>query len=78
MRKIYVLEFRDSDSLWGSCRINEFFVFGKKQDAHKYLIDLGYETSPYLHEDQYILYDGIKSFNLFRNQYAYIRALEVK
>lgn len=78
MKKIYVLEFRDHDHLWGSCRINEFSAFSKKQDAHKYLVSLGYEQSPYLAKDQYMLRDGINKFGLFRVEYAYIRALEVK
>lgn len=77
MKKIYVLEFRDHDHLWGSCRINQFYAFSKKQDAHKYLIGLGYEQSPYLDKDQYVLYDGLNKFNLFRNEYAYIRGLEL-
>lgn len=77
MKKVYVLEFRDNDHLWGSCQINGFFAFSKKNDAHKYLLELGYEQHPYLAKDQYVLYDGIESLNLFRNKYAYIRGLEL-
>ena len=78
MKKVYVLEFRDNDNLWGSCQINSFFAFRKQKDARQYLVELGYEQHPYLAKEQYVLYDGIESLNLFRNKYAYIRALEVK
>jgi hypothetical protein len=77
MKKIYVLEFRDNDHLWGSCQINGFFAFSKKNDAHKYLVELGYEQHPYLDKDQYVLRDGINRFGLFRVEYAYIRGLEL-
>lgn len=78
MKKIYTIEFRDTNSVWGACYTQEFFCFKKKKDAHEYLISKGYKPNPYLSKDQYILKDGFRNIALYYSEYAYIRALEVK